>query len=231
MNNNNFSPFSFFNFCEGVFFTLVEIFKDFGKQYPNTAQIIQLSFMYFFAVIDLIYSLLSVVYSLGYYSEVLDPVFPLIQAILQSSLFQIFASPEKVFVLSYVVLELMVVKSVFGFSKLVRYNILLLFSGLMVQGLVISYWDLLLHRDLPVSSLKFSFEQSETLFMDKILTALFFLTTFMLFFFYYIILYVTAIKGKIFTRPGLEWLTDSVSFWLKIRTSTMKKRGKDFSDE
>jgi hypothetical protein len=41
-------------------------------------------------------------FSLGYVPEILGPVFPLISAILQSPIFKIWASPEKVFFLSYV---------------------------------------------------------------------------------------------------------------------------------
>jgi hypothetical protein len=50
----------------------------------------------FFAVIDL-YAVLNNVFSLGYVPEILGPVFPLISAILQSPIFKIWASPEKVF--------------------------------------------------------------------------------------------------------------------------------------
>jgi hypothetical protein len=47
----------------------------------------------------------------------------------------------------------MVVRSIFKFSKLVRYNILLVFSLLMVQGLVISYWDLLFNPEMNMKDL------------------------------------------------------------------------------
>ena len=74
------------------------------------------------------------------------PIFPLISKLLQSPFLKIWASPEKVFFLSYVTIELAIVRKVFNFSKLVRYNILLIFSLLMIQGLVVSYWDLLFNK-------------------------------------------------------------------------------------
>ena len=99
--------------------------REFSQKYPDVSQVIQLTFIYFFAVIDLLYAVLNNVFSLGYLPEVLMPVFPFIKAILQSPILKIWASPEKVFFLSYVVIEFMVVRSTFKFSKLVKYNILL----------------------------------------------------------------------------------------------------------
>ena len=85
-------------------------FKNFSTKYPNIAQIIQLSFIYFFAVVDLLYAILNNVFSLGYLPEFLMPIFPLITSILQSPILKIWASPEKVFFMSYVVIEFMVVR-------------------------------------------------------------------------------------------------------------------------
>ena len=79
---------------------LINFKKFFANFNPNVLQIIQLTFIYFFAVIDLIYAILNNVFSMGVIPELLIPVFPLIQSILQSSIFKIWGSPEKVFFLS-----------------------------------------------------------------------------------------------------------------------------------
>ena len=39
---------------------------------------------------------------------------------------------------------------------------------------------------------------------------------------FYSYLYIRAISGKFATFPGTEWLTDSIAFWLKIKTPTMR---------
>ena len=93
-------------------------FKSFLSFNPNVLQIVQLTFIYFFAVVDLLYAVLNNVFSLGYLPEMLLPFFPTIKAILQSPIFQIWGSPEKVFFLSYVVIEFMIVRSVFKFSEI-----------------------------------------------------------------------------------------------------------------
>jgi len=175
------------------------------------------------------YAVLNNVFSLGYLPEILIPFFPLIKAILQSPILKIWASPEKVFFLSYVVIEFMVVRSTFKFSKLVKYNILLLFALLMIQGLVISYWDLLFHRQIASPVAKWAYDQGALIYTDKSLAIVFFLNTFLIFIFGYVYLYFRAIRGKFATIPTMEWLTDSIAFWLRIKTPTMRfgKRKKD----
>jgi hypothetical protein len=205
--------------------------RQFSTKYPDISQIIQLSFIYFFAVVDLLYSILNNVFALGSIPEFVRPFYPFIVSILQSPFFQIWASPEKVFFMSYVVIELMIVRSTFNFSKLVKYNVLLIFSMLMIQGLSISYWDLLFHRQIATPVANWAWDQGAFIFLDKPLALAFFYGTFLIFIAAYFYLYITAVRGKFAKFPGMEWLTDSVAFWLRIKTPTMrfgkrKKRGK-----
>jgi hypothetical protein len=212
---------NFIKIIKTILMPIKQSLEIFSEKYPNTAQNIQLTFVYFFAMVDLFSSILNYLLSLGYLPETLRPFLPTIQEILLSPLLQIWASPEKVFFFSYLVIEFMVVKSVFNFSKLVRYNILLIFSLLMIQGLVISYWDLLCHREISSNIARWAYEQT-ILYSDKYLAFSLFYTTFFLFLFLYIYLYVVALTGKFATFPGLDWITDSVCFWLKIKTPTMR---------
>jgi hypothetical protein len=195
--------------------------KSFTFHYPNLLQIIQLTFIYFFALVDLTYSILNMVFSLGYFPQILEPFYPFLKGILQSPIFQIWGSPEKVFFLSYVVIEFMIVRGAFQFTKLVKYNILLIFALLMLQGLIISYWDLLFHRQIATPVAKWAYDQGAILFSDKFLAIFFFFITFFLFLFVYLYLYIKAILGEFATFPAMEWLTDSIAFWLRIQTSTM----------
>jgi len=199
-----------------------KVLDDFSKKYPNISQNIQLTFIYFFAVIDLIYSILNNVFALGYFPELIMPVYPLIEAILLSPFFRIWASPEKVFFMSYLIIELMIVRSAFNVSKLVKYNTLLLFALLMLQGLAISYWDILFHREIVTNAARWAFDKGVLMHTDKPLAIQFFLNTFYLFLLGYIYLYSRAIQGKFATLPYMEWLTDSIAFWLRIKTPTMR---------
>ncbi len=209
-----------------IFFTIMKkgrkILRDFSTKYSNIAQIIQITFIYFFAVVDLFHSILNNIFSLGYFPEILKPVFPLVQAILVSPILRFWSSPEKIFFLSYLAIEFMVVRSIFKFSKLVRYNILLVFSLLMVQGLAISYWDLLFHRQIATSVAKWTYDQGMFIHTDKTLAVVFFFITFMLFMVVYFYLYLCALSGKFTTFYGINWITDSVAFWLRIKTPNLR---------
>jgi len=208
-------------------------FKTFSEEYPNTAQNIQLTCIYCCAVIDLVHSVLNNVFSLGYIPEFLQWIFPLLKSILMSPFFQIWASPEKVFFLSYVVIEFMVIRSTFKFSKLIKYNILMLFSLLMIQGLVISYWDLFFHRQITTSASQWIFGDGMFIYTDRYLGFCFFFFTFIIFTYTYAYLLWKALQGKLSTLPiqGLEMITDSVAFWLRIKTPTMRYGKKKKKDE
>jgi hypothetical protein len=205
-----------------VFKIIQQNFDQFSSKYPNTVQIIQLTFIYYFALVDLIFGILTNVFGLGYFPELLKPVFPIIKGILSNPFFQMCNSPEKIFFLSYLVIELMITRSIFKFSKLVKYNVLLIFALLMVQGLIISYWDLLFHREIANGIQKWILDDAGLIYNDKFLSIFVFFITFLVFSLLYIYLYIRSIKGKFATFPGLAWLTDSIAFWLKIKTPTMR---------
>ena len=92
-----------------VWQTILTVLKKFVKRSqkfiskfsPTTLQFIQLTFMYFFAMVDLFHSVLNNVFSLGYVPEFIMPFYPFIKFILMSPIFKIWGSPEKVFFMSY----------------------------------------------------------------------------------------------------------------------------------
>ena len=197
-------------------------FHEFSVNSPTTLQNIQLCFIYFFAVVDLLHSVLNNVFSLEYFPEMLTPFLPFIKGIIFSPFFQIWASPEKVFFLSYIVIELMIIRSVFQFSKLIKYNILLIFALLMLQSLAVSYWDIFFHREVVIGVSRWSVDQGALIYTDKDLAINFFFHTFLFFIFLYIYSFIRGLPGKFVTIPTMEWLTDSIAFWLRVKTPTMR---------
>jgi hypothetical protein len=197
-------------------------FHEFSSSSPTTLQNIQLTFIYFFALVDLLHSILTNVFALEYFPEIILPFLPVIKGIIFSPFFQIWASPEKVFLLSYLVIEVMIVRSIFEFSKLVKYNILLIFALLMLQSLAISYWDILFHREVAAGVSKWAVDQGAVIYTDKDLAIAFFFNTFMLFIVIYLYCYIRGLQGKFATLPLMEWLTDSIAFWLRVKTPTMR---------
>jgi len=171
----------------------------------------------------LIFSILQNVYYLGYFPETLAPCFPLIQSILLSPFLQFWVSPEKSFFVSYLFLDWVIIRSAFGLNKLIKYNVLLVFALLMVQGLIISYWDLLFNRELITAASVWSLDQGILLYTDVNLTVFFYLNTFFCFISLCLFLFF-ALQGKFVSFPGLEWLTTSVAFWLRIKVQRKPKK-------
>jgi len=212
-------------FWKNNFQIVINFFKKFDKKYPHTSQKIQLSFVYFFAFIDLVYSILNNVFALGFFSETMQPVHEILEEILQSPILKIWGSPEKVFLMSYLVLEFMVIRSSLNFSKFVKYNILLVFALLMLQGLTISLWDVLFHREIADDVANWSFDEGMLIATNKEIAVFFFFITFVAFVIIYYFFYTNSLRGKIVTVNGLNWITDSVAFWLRIKTPSMKFKG------
>ena len=226
MTNNNLSKISFLKKLQirslEAINVVRKIFGKFDTLFPNTSQTIQLSFIYYFALVDLIYGVLTNVLTLGYYPELLKPFDSNIRGILTNPFFQMWNSPEKIFFLSFLVIEFMITRPVLKFSKLIKYNVLLIFALLMVQGLVLSYWDLLFHREIANGVSKWIMDESGFIYTDRLFSVFTFFITFIVFCFLYFYLYTRAIQNKFATLPGLYWLTDSIAFWLKIKTPTMR---------
>jgi hypothetical protein len=205
---------------------LEDFLKDFALQYPNLSEAVPLTFIYLFALFDLIYSLISNLFSLGYFPEIIKPYALILKEIFESPLSKIRSSPEKVFFMSFIVLECTISRPVVKFSKLVKYNILLVFALLMVQGLVLSYWDLFFNREIPTPVTNLQPEDVDTVFLWKLIAMVFFVVNSTIYVVIFLVFYFQALSGQFGTIKKLEWLTDSIAFWLRIKTKTIGNRKK-----
>ena len=60
---------------------------------------------------------------------------------------------------------------------------------LMVQGLAISYWDVLFHREIATPVAKWAYDEGTLIHTDKSLAIVFFFNTFIIFMLTYLYLY------------------------------------------
>jgi hypothetical protein len=91
---------------------------------------------------------------------------------------------------------------------------------------LIQLWKIICHRDLPELAEKWiASDKMPLLTIDTTVAFPVFMVIILFSLFFYIYLYVQAMKGKFGYIRGMEWLFDSVSFWLQIRTPTMKGFG------
>lgn len=178
-----------------------------SKKNQRAFQSIQLTFIYFFAIVVLMYTVKN---SLGMLPEILYKIIPFLAEILDFQLLKVLATPEKTFILYLLILEILINRSFFNFSLLVKFNVLLIFILEMFQNLIASYWDLFFSREMDL------FAGSGM--MVKNVTIFFFCVLFVFFLLIYLYCYFRALQGRFPILPGiLRKITDSVGFWLQIK--------------
>jgi hypothetical protein len=206
--------FSFVKVIQKLLKKITKQYKKTSKNYYNFFQRIQLTFIYFFGMVVLIYTIRN---SLGILPETLYQLFPFFEQILEWKFLKILATPEKTFILYLLVLEVLINRPFFNFSILVKFNVLLLFILEMFQNLIISYWDLIFSREIDILG--------SANFMDKNLTIIFYSVLFLFFFGLYFYCYILSLRGLFPIFPGpLQRVVDSVAFWLQVKPSNDPKK-------
>jgi len=178
------------------------------KKYPNLLQSIQLTITYSIAIISLCYSLVNMLGQIPSMVEFLIP--PFIQDFVTSPTAALFFAPERTYLVYLLTIEFIIFRPTFKFSLLFKYNLLLIFLLEMIQNLLITYWDLIFTRTMGGES------TLDLIFAFFCISVIF---TFLLV--CYVYGYFCAICGKFVRYPNMDWLTDSIAIWLRIRTPRM----------
>ncbi len=204
----------FITYCKQKAKKLLKIWQKFRVKYPSIIQFLQLSALYFYASITLIYSIIN---TLGTCPDFIFKTLPFIKNILAVPLFKILASPEKTYMLYFLAIEYILKGK--KTSIIVKYNFVLLFILEMIQNLCICFWDLFSHRDLDLNFqvTEFSIENSMNFF------------SFYFFFFFalYIYCFFKSIMAKlVFFPTPFDQITDSAAFWIQLERD--KKENKKF---
>lgn len=206
INKNSFYP-KFFQKLLHWFTKISKRFRKIAKRNRRIFEQFQLTFIYFFAVVVLTYTIRN---SLGYFPEILFRLFPFIVPIFDIQALKILAAPEKTFILYMLIIEIFLNRSFFNFSVLVKFNVLLIFILEMLQNLLVSYWDILFNRELDVLNGGVIIARTATMF--------FYFFLFIFFFALYLYSYISSLKGVFPKFPGiLKSITDSVAFWLQLK--------------
>jgi hypothetical protein len=183
------------------------------KTYPLISQILQLSAIYFYATLCLMYSVIN---CLGYAPEVFYSIVPFAKEILSSPILKFLASPEKTVLLYLAAVEIILNGRLT--SLIVKYNFVLVFILEMVQTISISLWDLLCHRDLDLLEGEIEFSEENALN--------FFTFIFVFFFLIYCYCYVHSILFKFVSFPEpFKGITDSAAFWINMKRKKKTKEG------
>jgi len=193
----------------------IKLFLESTRKNKKTIERIQLTFIYFFAVVVLSYSIQGY---LGGFPEFVFQIFPYLQDILNIQILKVLATPEKTFIIYLIVLETLMTRSRYSLSLLVKFNILLIFIFEMFQNLVISYWDLFVNREIEYSSV------GNTGVIIQDLAIFFFTLLYLVCLLVYLFCYTKSFMGRFPVLPGnLRFITDSVAFWLQLKISNTGK--------
>ena len=195
----------------------VDFILKISKKYSLISQRIQITLVYFFGFMVLLYSVQN---ALGEIPLPIRSIFPFTGALLNLSFFKILATPEKIFVLYWIVIECCINRSIMQLSLLVKYNILLIFILEMVQNLILVYWDLFMVREIHLSS-------NEPI-VNQGLNIIFYCTHFFFFTILYLHAYWKSMNSKFPSYPGkFRCLTDSIAFWLHLKRAPKKSDKKE----
>jgi len=183
-----------------------------SKVFPFLLQTIQLTIIYFFAMMNLFYSVTAILCYIPEFFEFVMP--PFMTELIKSPVIRQALSPERTYFIYIFVFEFIIFRSTFNFSKLFKYNLLVIFILEMMQNLALGYWDVIFNRQFL----------NETPGVD-VLVAIYIITFIhIVLFVSYIYSYCSAILGKYTSFPYMDWLTDSICFWLHIKTPRMGKK-------
>lgn len=183
---------------------------------PNTYlwEKVQILCYYLFGLIDLYYYAFSqIVSSSESFEQLVLGLFPNIYEVLSSPIIQFLTSPEKVFILSYVAIEFLLIKDIFNYTVLSKYHFLLVFATIMCQNLIMAFIDVGSDntiRDGLSSIYTFTPDLDEDAWVKFVVVS-----TCLLFTWLYIVFFLQGWAKKDATVPGFEWLTDSIALWFQ----------------
>ncbi len=188
-----------------------KIRKIFSRNYKFLIESLQISGLYFYAIVTLMYTVIN---CLGTFPDLLYKIVPFADQILSFSPLRILATPEKTFLLYLGAVEFILNRK--STALIVKYNFLLIFILEMVQNLIIALWDLFSHRDLDFLTGDFDFSEEWAI---NFFTLYFIINLVM-----FIYCYISAMMGKFPSFPGpFRKVTDSIAFWLNIKRENNKK--------
>ena len=208
----------------------ISILGLYDDLFPGTRHLLQICSMYLFALIDLIYVTVRFIYQLGgTLPPFLRSIQPFTVVILENPILQTLFDPLVTILSSFLVFDLFLLRNVFKLNKLVRFNIVLIYSLITLQQISMLLWDVIFNSALPETVAAYAWAPQYMTVSDVPVALVFFTITLIVFLFTYSYCFSCAFLGRFPIFPkGFFWITDSAAFWMRIKTPTMPygKRGK-----
>lgn len=203
-----------FKSVKKIFRRISKKLKKLSSRYPRFFLFIQLSFLYSYAILTLIFSIATIN---GSFPAPLYKFVPFITQIFKMTFLRALVSPEKTFAIYLFVTDSILNSK--STSIILKYHLLLVFMIEMLGNLAISIWDLFIHRDTSDGSIPFIFSYRSASY--------FFIAFFLFMYSVYIYCYLNAIQHKLVSFPKpFKKITDSVGFWLHVKKIDLEKEYK-----
>lgn len=189
--------------------------KNLKKNYSRLLECAQLTLLYVFSFFVLCYTINN---AIGEFPEIFFEWFPWLIDVFEIQSFKVLMSPEKALIISLLIIELFINRSIFNLSIIVKFNLFLILILEMIQSVIIGMWDMFFNRDFAEAGL----------FFDEVPTLVFSILLFTFFSSLYFFSYIAALKGKLPKFPGIfQKFIESIAFWVRLRHRTEKRLKKN----
>ena len=180
---------------------------------------ILLTLLYLIGFFDLFNNTLKDLYLIETPLRVLIPYFFIFEKIFKLKLINVWLNPNNIFIFVYLVFKLFITKSIIKLPNILKYNLLFLLVLLVTQRIISMYLDTFFNNDIVLVNNSL-FRQN--IYLNNNFLNLLTFQKFLIFFFLYVYLYITSLFNKYPNISFLKPLTDSIAFWLRFKTPSMK---------
>jgi hypothetical protein len=184
-----------------------------------------LGLIYFLGFLDLFFFAINGLSTCDFTSYTFNSQIKFLSKFFKNSFLRFWGTPERSFITSYIVLELMINRAKtykMYIPKFYRYHILVVFAVIMLQSALFSTLDLFLHREFTHKVSRLSYKlgtlapTNVKLVISSYISSLFFFSLI------YTYGYIQGLYGKLPRFIGANWFNDSLALWLRIKTPTLK---------
>jgi hypothetical protein len=208
---------------------ILEKTQNFGEKNAYWIEKVQLTVFYFGCLVDLIFLTVDLMDSFELEDTILIDL-PILE-VFDNDFFRGIFSPDRVFLMTYFLIEFVILRKTIKVSKLMQYHLMLTFTLLMCQGLALNLWDFFFHRDALTDAFLGGDGDEEYVDFSETVGTVLFNVIFWFFFYNYGKLWIESLQGKFSELgEGFRFISDSAAFWVKIRTPGLKKKYEE-SDE
>ena len=152
----------------------------------------------------------------------MEPLYTSLEGLIDDPIFSnIFGNPDRVFLFSYFTLEFIVQRSLFGFTRVVKFHILFIFAVQMLQSWLFTLWDLICNPIPTPSPDSWDIDDIDLIHesdINSLLAGNVFLLIALISVVAYLYSYIQGLRNR-YTEfgPALNWFTESLTWMIRVK--------------